>query len=81
MKSNKQRRAEIIDRRRKRAEKAKWVRPRDPRAGLPPVEQTAPCNPSLLAPYNSYGCPDFVRDGYYVRGAKTGRETRAGLTR
>jgi hypothetical protein len=66
MKSNKQRRAEIVARRRKRAEKAKYVRPRDPRQGMPPVSQTAPCNPSLLAPYNSYGFPKFVRDGYYV---------------
>jgi hypothetical protein len=66
MKSNKQRRAEIVARRKKRAEKAKTARPRDPRAGLPPVEQTAPCNPSLLAVYNSYGTPTFVRDGYYT---------------
>lgn len=25
----------------------------------------APCNPSLLAPYNSYGVPPFVERGYY----------------
>lgn len=27
---------------------------------------TAPCNPPLLAPYNSYGVPPFVERGYYV---------------
>ena len=27
---------------------------------------TAPCNASLLAPYNSYGVPAFVERGYYV---------------
>lgn len=27
---------------------------------------TAPCNPALLAPYNSYGVPAFVERGYYM---------------
>jgi hypothetical protein len=37
MKSNKQRRAELVARRRNRAAKAKWAAPRHPRAGMPPV--------------------------------------------
>jgi hypothetical protein len=65
VKSNKQRRAEILARRRKRAEKARIVKP-DPRESMPPKEQIAPCNPDLLAPYNSYGQPRFVYRGYYV---------------
>ena len=38
----------------------------DPREPLPPKDTTAPCNPELLAPYNSYGAPRFVYRGYYV---------------
>ena len=30
------------------------------------LAEEAPCNPALLAPYNSYGQPDFVARGYYV---------------
>ena len=66
MKSNKQRRAEILARRRKRAEKARVVSRVDPRDPMPPEEAMAPCNPKLLAPYNSYGVPPFVERGYYV---------------
>ncbi len=66
MKSNKQRRAEILARRRKRAEKARAVSRVDPRDPVPPEEATALCNPKLLAPYNSYGVPPFVERGYYV---------------
>ena len=69
VKSNKQRRAEILARRRKRAEKARVVRRHDPREPVPAEEATAPCNPKLLAPYNSYGVPDFVDRGYYVDSA------------
>ena len=64
-KSNRQRRAEINARRHKRAEKKKVVRQHDPREAVPPEEATAPCNPMLLAPNNSYGLPAFVGRGYY----------------
>ena len=66
MKSNKQRRAEIDARRLKRARKAMAVSRLDPREPVRPVEATAPCNPELLAPYNSYGAPAFVERGCYV---------------
>ena len=66
MKSNKQRRAEIVAHRRERAEQSAATRVRDPR----PLElvdgESAPCNPALLAPYNSYGVPPFVARGYYI---------------
>jgi hypothetical protein len=36
------------------------------RSGRPGTAVTiAPCNPALLAPYNSYGVPSFVERGYY----------------
>lgn len=62
MKSGKQRRAEIVAKRKQRAGK------RQPQGKLP--EPTPYCmipvNEALLAPNNSYGVPDFVRRGYYV---------------
>jgi len=66
MKSNKQRRAEIQRRRRKRAEKKAARSSHDRRLVDFTVEETAPCNPKLLAPSNSYGQPDFVNRGYYI---------------
>jgi hypothetical protein len=66
MKSNKQRRAEILAHRRERAEKSQVRDVRDPRSLEPVDAQTIPCNPALLAPYNSYGVPPFVERGYYV---------------
>jgi hypothetical protein len=63
VKSNKQRRAEIQLRRRERAEKKVASRKPDPSR---PRDDIAPCNPALLAPYNSYGQPPFVERGYYV---------------
>lgn len=62
MKSNKQRRAEILERRRERAAAAKLAAAK-PRAE---IAGTAPCNPALLAPYNSYGQPAFVERGFYM---------------
>ena len=69
MKSNKQRRAELRLRRTKRAKKQAIAAARDAR-GLREARVTgggeAPCNPALLAPYNSCGYPPFVARGYYV---------------
>ncbi len=65
MKSNKQRRTEILAQR--QARKARAVpasRVPDPRKTAV-VSGTAPCNPDLLAPYNSYGQPPFVARGFY----------------
>jgi len=69
MKSNKQRRAEILAHRKERAITGVARASRDPRdlvvaAGA--NTNIAPCNPLLLAPSNSYGVPEFVSRGYYV---------------
>ncbi len=63
LKSNKQRRTEIKIHRAKRAEKAVAVSVK-PSVPQQPVG-SCPCNPDLLAPYNSYGVPEFVERGYY----------------
>jgi len=64
MKSGKQRRAEIVARRKKLAVK------RAARAAAVEFSSTpykfVPVNEELLAPNNSYGAPDFVRRGFYV---------------
>ena len=65
MKSNKQRRAELALKRRKRDEKRARAASRDPRI-IRAGADTAPCSPKLLAAYNSYGLPAFVARGYYV---------------
>ncbi len=64
MKSGKQRRGEIIAKRKKRASK----RAAETKAGgaKPMPYRTVPVNESLLAPNNSYGAPAFVMRGYYV---------------
>jgi len=64
MTSGRQRRAEITAKRKQRKARdhdspKRQSRPRPPR---PPI----PVNEDLLAPYNSYGAPDFVRRGYYL---------------
>lgn len=73
MKSSKQRRTEIKAERAARAAEKATVHAAQKRRereemlegkGLPPG--AAPCNPALLAPYNSYGIPRFVERGYYV---------------
>ena len=35
-------------------------------AGRPTVPGSVPVNPDALAPYNSYGAPEFVLRGYYL---------------
>jgi Probable zinc-ribbon domain len=64
MKSNKQRRAEILARRKARAEISPPSEGGEPRHEV--AGGTAPCNPGLLAPYNSYGQPPFVARGFYM---------------
>jgi hypothetical protein len=63
MKSNKQRKVEIKARRRKRQDESR-TEGRDATPATPPG--SAPCDPSLLKPYNSYGKPPFVACGYYL---------------
>lgn len=59
MKSNKQRREELKSKKLMRdLKRSNKVRGRPLNA--------VNCNPDLLTPNNSYGTPDFVRDGYYV---------------
>ena len=64
MKSSKQRRAEIIAKRRQRANKRQAITKEQARALRPVLGP--PVNEALLAPNNSYGAPDFVYRGYYV---------------
>lgn len=64
MKSNKQRRAEIVEKRRARAATALTLKGDE--ASVELTAGTAPCNPALLAPFNSYGYPPFVSRGYYT---------------
>jgi hypothetical protein len=68
MKSNKQRRVEILGHRKARTEASAARTPKDPRGiGVGAnAGGTAPCNPLLLAPSNSYGVPAFVARGHYV---------------
>lgn len=64
MKSGKQRRAEIIGKRIKRASKrAAMVRAAELKTNS---SRFVPVNDTLLGPYNSYGVPDFVSRGYYI---------------
>lgn len=63
-KSGKQRRMEIRVKRREKIEHRPAPR-HDPRK-LNPLAESAPCNVSALAPYNSYGDPEFVTRGFYV---------------
>ncbi len=64
MKSGKQRRVEIIEKRKKRA--AKRGRSSDAAPSESAAYRMVPVNEKLLAPNNSYGAPDFVRRGHYV---------------
>ncbi len=68
MKSNKQRRVEILAHRKERLMANATRAHKDPRGICVSVNAagTAPCNPLLLAPSNSYGVPSFVARGYYV---------------
>jgi hypothetical protein len=69
VKSNKQRRTEILAHRRERAEKLVTAQAHDPRTLELSDGESAPCNPKLLAPSNSYGVPPFVARGYYIDAA------------
>jgi hypothetical protein len=64
--SNKQRRRQILALRRARAVEEAAAKAREARKLDPPSFGTAPCNPELLAAYNSYGVPPFVERGYYL---------------
>ena len=62
MKSGKQRKTELQQQRKERAARAEQATAKAAASQL----GSAPCNPSKLAPHNSYGQPDFVLRGYYV---------------
>jgi len=64
MKSGKERRREIIARRKKLAAKRKAMTKAVELRATP--YRFVPVNEDLLAPNNSYGAPDFVRRGYYI---------------
>jgi hypothetical protein len=64
MKSNKQRKTEIRIKRQKRT--AKSIERSSQSAQIVQPAGTAPCQPELLASYNSYGTPRFVERGYYT---------------
>jgi Probable zinc-ribbon domain len=64
MKSGKQRRGEILARRKKLAVKRKAMAKAVELRHAP--YRFVAVNPEHLAPNNSYGAPDFVRRGYYV---------------
>jgi Probable zinc-ribbon domain len=64
MKSGKQRRSEIKARR--AAIKAKETEPHKTTANPPRPFGTVPVNEERLAPYKSYGAPDYVYRGFYV---------------
>jgi hypothetical protein len=63
MKSGKQRRAELKTKRKQREAKQRSLAA-VPRATPRPLG-TAPVNEALLAPYKSYGAPDYAMRGYY----------------
>ena len=64
MKSGKQRRVEILAKRKNRTIKRTAVVAA--RENNQPPSRFISVNVALLAPNNSYGAPDFVRRGYYV---------------
>jgi hypothetical protein len=64
MKSNKQRRAEIKATRLKREAAKPVLKGGEDQKEIP--TGSAPCSPENLAPFNSYGAPDFVQRGYYL---------------
>jgi hypothetical protein len=63
MKSGKQRRAELKTKRKQREAKQQSVTTKP--EPTPRPLGTAPVNEDLLAPYKSYGAPDYVMRGYY----------------
>ncbi len=68
MKSNKQRRTELRELRKRRKEKHKTklitIKKRQDREKIP--LDAVLCVPNLLAPNNSYDVPSFVDRGYYI---------------
>src|SRR6185295_3087039 len=64
MKSGKQRRLEIVARRKKLAVKRRAIATAVELRNTP--SRMVPVNEELLAPNNSYGAPAFVTRGYYV---------------
>ena len=64
MKSGKQRRVEIVAKRKQLAVK-RTARASAVKSNAAP-SKVVPVNEELLAPNNSYGAPDFVRREYYV---------------
>jgi Probable zinc-ribbon domain len=62
MKSGKQRRGELKAKRKQREAKQQSVTTGQPTLRPP---GTAPVNEDLLAPYKSYGAPDYLMRGYY----------------
>lgn len=64
MKSGKQRRAEIKAHRLDR--EALEQKHRNEQDAVKVSLRTVPCDPENLAPYNSYGMPEFVACGYYA---------------
>ena len=67
MKSGKQRKSEIQARRAERDVQARVSAPLVSKSLVSgSLAGTVSCDAALLAPFNSYGVPDFVARGYYV---------------
>ena len=71
MKSNRQRRAEIILKRKERritikAKKSNELNESVKQWLFTHPQQCVPVNPANLSPNNSYGTPEFVKRGFYV---------------
>ncbi len=64
VKSGKQRKKELAVARSQRKARERLAKVEAMRTQRP--VESAPVNPELLAQYNSYGSPEFVRRGYYV---------------
>jgi hypothetical protein len=66
MKSNRQRRAELRDRRAKREAKLEARGKGEPAIRHATAHGLVPVDEGLLAPSNSYGVPKYVERGYYL---------------
>jgi hypothetical protein len=64
LKSGKQRKKELVIERAQR--KARERRAKSDAVLAQRALGSAPCNPALLAPYNSYSGPDFAGRGFYI---------------
>jgi hypothetical protein len=74
VKSGKQRKKELLIGRAQRKAQERLAKVEVMRPKVEPG--TAPCNPALFAPYNSYGQPAFATRGYYVDLPFTCRDCR-----